>query len=147
MLLGTVFLLTGSLWGVSTALSFTASVFAPQPTPVPSSRMLPPPPDLFNYTAPPYPDLPTDWNANITTQNLLGTRLYGWLGCGPDEIEQIKGAYKEFQTLVRQPGVMTGIDWTEQPAKEFFGPSQGKNAVSTTTRNQIQCKCRYFYHL
>jgi hypothetical protein len=71
----------------------------------------------MNYAAPPYPALPSDWNANVTTQNLLGTRLYGWLGCGPPEINQIKGAYDEFSTLVHQAGVMTGIDWTEQAAK------------------------------
>jgi hypothetical protein len=99
-----------------------------------------PPSDLSNYTMPPYPPLPDGWSANATVKNLIGTRLYGWVGCGTSEKQQITGAYDEMHILADQEGVGSDIDWTDQAAKDYWGPSDGNRryVVSTTTRNQIQ---------
>ncbi|KEF57306.1 uncharacterized protein A1O9_05223 [Exophiala aquamarina CBS 119918] len=52
-----------------TGLSRVRSVIAP----------LPPPPDLADYSIRPYPPLEPGVLGNVSLQNLLGTRLYGWL--------------------------------------------------------------------
>ncbi|KIX08363.1 uncharacterized protein Z518_03019 [Rhinocladiella mackenziei CBS 650.93] len=106
-----------------------------------------PPPDLASFDDVPYPPLPADWDTNVTVTNLLGTRLYGWIGCSPDDREKIRGAYDDFHFLADQPEITagfidgklrTGIDWTDQAAKDFWGPVTGKNRASDNDRNAIQ---------
>ncbi|KIX03010.1 uncharacterized protein Z518_06560 [Rhinocladiella mackenziei CBS 650.93] len=106
-----------------------------------------PSPDLATSDDVPYPTLPANWNITANITNLLGTRLYGWIGCSPDDRTKIREAYDDFHFLADQPEITSGftdgvlrpgIDWTDQAAKDYWGPTTGKNKVSDNDRNGIQ---------
>ncbi|CAK1364023.1 hypothetical protein CB0940_04010 [Cercospora beticola] len=57
-----------------------------------------------------------------TTQNKMGTYLYGWEGCQPGQKDKIKKAYYDAWTMSSLDGVKANIDWNEAAALEFLGP-------------------------
>jgi hypothetical protein len=105
------------------------------------------PPNLSSFSKPPYPALPAGWEKNVTLQNVLGTRPYGWEGCSDSDKRQIKGAYDEFQSLVHPFAWSGSIDWTDQAAKDFWGPSRGKHEVLQENKDWIESMFTPFEHL
>ncbi|RYP00514.1 hypothetical protein DL764_006483 [Monosporascus ibericus] len=79
-------------------------------------------PDFSNDKFPPYPDLKDESGNNITVENIRGTHLFGWKGCGNEEVNKITRAYKDFHTLTSQDGVYKNIDWAHAAAVDFWGP-------------------------
>jgi hypothetical protein len=88
-----------------------------------------------NDTIPPYPSL-----KDPSTQNILGTRLFGWKGCTVRESQDIAEAYDDFYTLAQQDGVAKNIDWASPAALEVWGPSKGKYVIQDSKRAEIQRK-------
>ncbi|RYO89846.1 hypothetical protein DL766_007921 [Monosporascus sp. MC13-8B] len=82
-------------------------------------------PDFFNDKFPPYPDLKDESGNNITVENIRGTHLFGWKGCGNEEVNKITRAYKDFHTLTSQDGVHKNIDWAYAAAVNFWRPNAG----------------------
>ncbi len=126
----------------SVAISPTLNGSFPQGSVVDSATVAPkgPPPDLATFSEPVYPPLPDGWDNNVTLKNLLGTRLFGFVGCNKDQSDAIRGAYYDFNTLVTQTSVNYPIDWTDQAATEFWGPSAGKKnyVLSDETKRTIE---------
>ena len=94
-------------------------------------------PDLTNAPAP-YPPITLNGD-NATLQNTVGTRLFGWKGCSTDESNIISQAFDDMNKLVNVDAVKT-IDWSDQAAKEFWGPASGANVIPDDRRAQIQRK-------
>ena len=94
-------------------------------------------PDYSQDPFPPYPSLENPDGSNITIENLRGTRLYGWTDCGVNERNAITEAWDDFHTLVSQPGVYQNIDWADQAATDFWGPSRGGHVIPDERKTQI----------
>jgi hypothetical protein len=73
---------------------------------------------------------------NITTQNLRGTRLYGWKGCDVSEAKAIAEAYVDFQKLASP--LASNIDWASKTAEDFWGNDKGMHRLPDDRRRQIQ---------
>lgn len=80
--------------------------------------------------------------SNITTENLRGTRLYGWADCQTNEINDITEAWNDFHTLANQDSVYKNIDWSENIARDFWGPSTGPNAIPDSRKTEILRRLR-----
>lgn len=95
----------------------------------------PGPPDYSGDRIAPYPSL-----TSPSTANTLGTRLFGWQGCGGEgsaESQYIKDAYDDMNRIASLAETSSNIDWKGQAAKDYFGPSAGKNIVRDGTRKEI----------
>ncbi|KAG4427331.1 hypothetical protein IFR05_017186, partial [Cadophora sp. M221] len=95
----------------------------------------PGPPDYSADRIAPYPSL-----TSPSTANTLGTRLFGWQGCGGEgsaESQYIKDAYDDMNRIASLAETSSNIDWKGQAAKDYFGPSAGKNIVRDGTRKEI----------
>ncbi|KAL9108235.1 MAG: hypothetical protein Q9227_006973 [Pyrenula ochraceoflavens] len=103
------------------------------PLPAASGGLGPEAPDTSKDPFPPYPSVD-----NITTTNLRGTRLYGWKGCTKADSDIITEAYDDFYYLANQKALYQNIDWTDQPVKDFFGPSTGASKITDDRRTEIQ---------
>src|SRR5208282_450281 len=86
---------------------------------------------------PPYPPLTNPDGSNISITNLRGTRLYGWKGCGSSEKNDIAQAFDDFYTLAQQPEVYNNIGWSDLAARQFFGPTVGRNRITDKRKVQI----------
>ena len=99
-------------------------------------------PDFSNDPFPPYPPLKNPDGSNISTENLRGTRLYGWKGCNVPEQKAIAEAFDDFYKLANP--LSSNINWDGRPATDFWGAADGPNRVSDTRRTQIQRKTFLF---
>ncbi|PPJ50821.1 hypothetical protein CBER1_06501 [Cercospora berteroae] len=63
-----------------------------------------------------------DPSGGATTQNRVGTYLYGFDGCAGDQKGWINEAYYDAWTMSSLDGVKANIDWNEAAALEFLGP-------------------------
>jgi hypothetical protein len=97
-------------------------------------------PDYSKDPFPPYPPLAGP-DGRIDIENLRGTRLYGWRGCGVQEVNAITQAWKDFHTIADQLDVYNNIAFDQRPAKEFWGASAGRDMLKPETRKQILRKC------
>ena len=95
-------------------------------------------PDFSKDPFPPYPPLKNADGSNISTENLRGTRLYGWKGCERDDARAIAEAFDDFYKLASP--LASNIDWDGLPAKDFWGAYSGQHRVSDARRSQIQRK-------
>jgi hypothetical protein len=93
-------------------------------------------PDYSKDKFPPYPPLAGP-DGRIVIENLRGTRLYGWKGCEAKETNLITEAWDDFHKLADQLEVSNNIGFNEQSAREFWGASSGRNALSQDTKKQI----------
>jgi hypothetical protein len=123
--------------------SLITRVIAAPGIPLPGGLSIPTSPLDFgvDYTKdpfPPYPPLTNPDGSNITVENLRGTRLYGWKGCGSPERNDITQAFDDFYTLSQQPEVYNSIGWTGLAARQFFGPEVGRNSIPDKRKKEIQ---------
>ncbi|KIN09024.1 hypothetical protein OIDMADRAFT_23751 [Oidiodendron maius Zn] len=95
-------------------------------------------PNFANDPIQPYPSLKNPDGTNISIENLKGTRLYGWKGCSPNEVEDIKDAWDDFYKLAQQKDLYKKIDWASQAATDFWGPASGDRVIPKDTRKEIQ---------
>jgi hypothetical protein len=97
-------------------------------------------PDLSKSNAPPYPPLTNPDGSNITIENLRGTHLFGFDGCGGSQQKATIQAYEDFHTIMNMPGIYNNIDWDDVVTKDFFGAACGKYKIPHDRRKQIQRK-------
>jgi hypothetical protein len=95
-------------------------------------------PDFANDPIQPYPSLKNPDGTNISIENIAGTRLFGWKGCGEIEVDAIKDAWDDFYKLAQQNSVYKNLDWTSQAATDFWGPGSGEKVIPDNTRAEIK---------
>lgn len=93
-------------------------------------------PDYSQDEFPPYPSLTNADGSNITIDNLRGTRLYGWKGCGAYESKAIAEAFDDFYKLANP--LSSTINWADEVTQDFWGRNEGVNRVPDSRRTQIQ---------
>lgn len=110
-----------------------------QTTPPPTSSQIDPlddAPDFSKDPHPPYPPFHRLDGSNFTAENVRGTRLFGWKGCGTNEINIITETWNDFHTLASQKSLYENIDWSSQAAREIWGPKAA--SFTDETKNQIK---------
>jgi len=98
-------------------------------------------PDWEKDEFPPYPPLTDDQGKRIDANNLRGTRLFGYTGCGFNEKKAINEAYDDFYYLAQQEELFKNIAWNDQPAKEFWGAAAGRTPIPDKTKEEIRREC------
>lgn len=93
-------------------------------------------PDFSKDPFPPYPPLKNPDGSNITIENLRGTRLFGWKGCSSSDSKAIAEAFDDFHKLADP--LASNLDWSAEPAADFWGRNNGPNRVPDERRTQIQ---------
>lgn len=85
-----------------------------------------------------FPPLTDDQGKPIDANNVRGTRLFGYEGCGKREENIINEAYKDFYTLTDQLVLWNNIGWKTQGAKEFWGATAGRAPIRDEQKVQIR---------
>jgi hypothetical protein len=85
-----------------------------------------------------FPPLTDDQGKPIDANNVRGTRLFGYEGCGKREENIINEAYKDFHTLTDQLVLWNNIGWKIQGAKEFWGATAGRAPIRDEQKVQIR---------
>lgn len=94
-------------------------------------------PDFSNDPFPPYPPMPDP--SNFTAENVRGTRLFGWKGCGNNERNDITQAWNDFHKLASQKELYQNIDWSSKAAQDIWGHSTDpRKQISDKTKKQIK---------
>jgi hypothetical protein len=92
--------------------------------------------DPRNNASDAYPPYDPDPGAN----NFLGTRLFGWDGCGSiwsNERNAINEAYYDFSIIAETEAIYQNIDFNSAAALEFLGPS---GLLDSIAREKLQCE-------
>jgi hypothetical protein len=91
---------------------------------------------------PPWPPITNPSGSNITTQNVRGTKLFGWKGCDSGAMNIIQESFKHFETLAGQKALYDDdIDWNSQAALDIWGHStDDRKAVQDDRKLQIKRK-------
>lgn len=148
-ILGSVSLLFGALPLAATTPLFSLSL---RDTPPSIDELMKDAPDFSQDQFPPYPPLPD--SSNITTENWRGTRLFGWKGCGVNEVNSITEAWNDFYTLAQQKSLYQNIDWSGRPAQEIWGHSTAdkykmsdKTRIKSSRSSNKHSRCTVTYHV
>lgn len=96
-------------------------------------------PDFSNDPFPPYPPVYQSDGSNFTAANWRGTRLFGWKGCGTEQVNAITQAWNDFHKLASQKDLYEEIDWTSQAALDIWGHSTDpRKQLSDETKGEIK---------